>query len=80
MIFGASADTPEDLARFKQKFNLPYSFLSDPKGDVAKAFGFALRERSTVVIGKDGNIERYHIKVSPKTHVADVLAKLGQRD
>ena len=36
-VFGVSLDKPEDLERFKNEFNLPYTLLQDPNGQNAKA-------------------------------------------
>lgn len=77
MLFGASVDSPEALKAFKDKHNLGYSLLSDPKGTLAGTFGFAPRSRQTVVISKDGKVERIYSKAVPKEHPAEVLKNLG---
>ena len=59
-----------------QKFQLNYSFLSDPEGQVAGAFGFKPRERKTALIALDGTIQKVYEKVDTKTHALDVLREI----
>lgn len=75
-VLGVSRDTPEQLKTFKQAYGLPYHLLSDPDGQLAKALGVAPGARQTVVIGRDGRIERVFTQVAAKTHPADLLAEL----
>ena len=78
MVFGVSRDKPEAQAAFKQKHNLSYSLLSDPEGKLAGTFGFKPGERKTVVISKDGKVEKIYDKVAPKDHAAQVAGELGK--
>ena len=75
-LLGASRDTPEVQKAFKEKHNLPYTMASDPKGELAAAFGFKPGERKTAVIGKDGKLEKLYAQVAAATHAKDVLKDL----
>ena len=79
-VVGVSPDPPEDLARFREKDNLPFPLLSDADHRVAEAFGawgpkkLYGREmvgliRSTFVLGPDGEVERDYRNVRAKGHV-----------
>ena len=79
-VVGVSPDPPEDLARFREKDNLPFPLLSDADHGVAEAFGawgpkkLYGREmvgliRSTFVLGPDGEVERDYRNVRAKGHV-----------
>ena len=79
-VVGVSPDPPEDLARFREKDNLPFPLLSDADHRVAEAFGawgpkkLYGREmvgliRSTFVLGPDGEVVRDYRNVRAKGHV-----------
>jgi peroxiredoxin Q/BCP len=42
-IVGISGDAPQSLKYFQQAENLNFTLLSDPKGDIAKAYGVPVR-------------------------------------
>lgn len=86
-MVGISKDSPAALARWKAKLGLPYPLLSDEDRKVQQAFGVWKEktmygkkvlgtERTTVVLGPDGKVERIFPKVKVDGHVADVLASL----
>lgn len=80
-VFGASYDTPEDNAKFAEKYNLQFLLLSDSKKNLANAIGAAsaLRpwpKRISYLVGADGKILKAYPKVSPAEHAAEVLADL----
>ncbi len=81
--FTASRDSPEQNARFARSVRADYPILSDPKGDVARAYGVVdtlrpLPRRWTFFIGKDGKILHIDKDVQTATHAADVAAKLAE--
>ena len=78
-VLGASCDAPDAQMKFKKKFDMPISLLSDPKAELAAMFGFKPHERKTVVIDKDGKIEHIYTKVVPGEHIAEVLKNLGTK-
>jgi len=87
VVLGVSPDSPRELAKFKEKYALPFSLLADEEHTVADAYGVWVEkqmygktywgnERSTFVIGADGNVARVLRKVKPDEHADDVLASL----
>ena len=63
-VIGVSGDTVESHQKFKKEYDLNFTLLADPKGEIAKAFGVKLlasgdsvvTARWTFVIDKDGKI------------------------
>jgi peroxiredoxin Q/BCP len=87
MVVGVSPDTPERQKKFKEKYDLPFTLLSDPDKKLAKAFEVFKEknmygkkvmgiERSTFLIGPDGKIKRVFAKVKADGHAEEVLAVL----
>jgi peroxiredoxin Q/BCP len=86
VVLGVSADSVESHRRFREKYDLNFPLLADEDHRVAEAYGvwkeksmygrtFMGIERSTFLIGADGNVERAWRKVKPKGH-AEMLAEL----
>ena len=83
--------SPDDLAshrKFSEKYDLPFTLLSDVDGEVAEAYGvwkqkkmfgntFMGVQRSTFIIDEDGRIVHAFRKVKPKEHADQVLEALG---
>jgi peroxiredoxin Q/BCP len=89
VILGVSPDAPKAQAKFKQKFNLPFTLLCDTEHKVAEAYG-AWAEKSmygkkymgvarmTFVIDRDGRLKKIFPKVKPAGHAAEVMAALAK--
>lgn len=88
-ILGISPDSPKSHAKFKEKFNLPFSLLADEQHEVCELFGvwgpkkFMGREymgvaRTTFVIGADGMVKKIFENVKPADHSAEVLAAVRE--
>jgi thioredoxin-dependent peroxiredoxin len=86
-VVGVSKDVPAALARWKEKLGLPFPLLSDPDAAVQQAYGVWKEknmygkkvmgtERTTVVVGPDGKVERVWRKVKVDGHAAEVLGSL----
>lgn len=75
-VFGASRDTPEQLKKFREEYKLSYPLLSDPEGALAKTLGVPPGARQTVIVGKDGRLERVIATVAARTHPQDLLKEL----
>jgi peroxiredoxin Q/BCP len=86
-VLGVSRDPPEAQRRFKEKYALPFPLLSDEDAEVQKAWGVWKEksmygkkvmgtERTTVVVGPDGRVERIFPKVKVEGHVASLLDAL----
>jgi peroxiredoxin Q/BCP len=87
VILGVSPDKPATQAKFREKYKLPFSLLSDVDHKVAEAYDtwveksmygrtYMGMERSTFLIGKDGKIEKIFRKVKPEGHAEEVLQAL----
>ena len=87
MVLGVSPDGPGSHTRFREKYELPFTLLSDENSSVARAYGVRVLklfhgklrvgiERSTFVIDADGNLAKVMRRVKPDTHADDVLAAL----
>jgi len=87
VVLGVSPDDERSQVKFKEKFDLPFTLLADEEHQVAEAYGVWAEkkymgrtymgvERSTFVIGADGNVKKVMHKVKPDTHADDVLATL----
>jgi peroxiredoxin Q/BCP len=87
VIVGISPDKPAAQAKFKTKFELPFTLLADDEKTVAQAYGVWKEknmygkkvmgiERSTFLIGADGTIQKIFRKVKAQGHAAEVLAAL----
>ena len=88
-VWGVSPDGASSHKRFREKFDLPFTLLSDLDHDVATRYG-AWREkenygrkymgigRSTFLIGPDLRIARAWPAVKADGHAAAVLAALAE--
>ena len=83
-VVGVSPDKPAAQAKFKQKYELPFTLLADQEKAAAEAYGVWREKnmygkkvmgivRSTFVIGPDGKIEKIYGNVKAKGHAAQVL-------
>ena len=84
VILGVSPDSPKSHKKFKEKYNLPFTLLSDETHEVLEAYGvWGAKKmygkeymgvfRTTYVIDEDGNIVKVFEKVSPKGHSQAIL-------
>ena len=88
VVVGVSPDGEASHAKFKKKYDLPFTLLADDDHEVADAYGvwgeksYAGKtcmgvHRSTFVIDPDGNVARVFHDVKPAEHADQVLAALG---
>jgi peroxiredoxin Q/BCP len=73
-IVGVSRDSVESHQRFKQKFSIPFTLLSDTDSKLYKALG--VNARSTFLIDPDGEIVKVWPKVDVNVHAQEVLESL----
>jgi len=83
VVLGVSADKQAAQAKFKAKYDLPFTVLADPEHEAGKAYGVEklgsrYYERSTFVIGADGNVVKVMRKVKPDDHAERVLKALDE--
>jgi len=88
VVLGVSHDPPAALARFREKYGLGFTLLSDPGRQVAERYGvrvkasrlklpISLTERTTFVIGPDGVVEHVFRRVDPRQHGQLILEALA---
>jgi peroxiredoxin Q/BCP len=88
VILGVSRDGEESHRKFKEKYNLPFTLLSDPAHEVAEAYGVWAEKsmygrksmgivRSTFVIASDGTIARAMRGIKVPGHSDKVLEALA---
>ena len=84
-VLGISRDTPAAQAKFRAKYELPYTLLADVDEAVCNLFGVLKQknmygkkvwgiERTTYLIGPDGTLLHIFPKVKPEGHAEEVLA------
>ena len=87
VILGVSPDPSGRQAKFKEKYELPFTLLADVDKAAAESYGVWKEknmygkkvmgiERSTFLIGPDGKIKRVFAKVKADGHAEEVLAVL----
>ncbi|GAB7012495.1 thioredoxin-dependent thiol peroxidase [Halolamina salina] len=85
-VVGISDDPVDDLADFREKYDLPFDLLSDEDGEVSAAYGSYGEKnvfgnevmgvfRNTFVV-KDGEIVEVYEGVDPENHAEEILADL----
>lgn len=79
-IFGISSDDHDSHVRFKSKYNLPFTLLSDPGKKIRKLYdatGVLIPPRITYVIDSEGMIRHvYNSQLKPASHVDEVISAL----
>lgn len=84
VVFGISKDSAKNHAKFKNKYQLPFTLLVDAQGDVCEAYGvmnkkslfgktFLGIQRSTFLIDENGMIKAIWRKVKVPGHVEQIL-------
>jgi peroxiredoxin Q/BCP len=88
-VWGVSPDGASSHRKFREKFDLPFTLLSDVDHDVANRYGAWAEKtnygktymgivRSSYLIDPDGRIARAWPKVKADGHAAEVLSALEQ--
>lgn len=83
-VYGVSADSPESHQKFIQKYNLPFSLISDTEKNIIRAFDVWGKKqfmgkihegiiRTTFVIDENGVISDVITKVDVENHTEQVL-------
>lgn len=80
IVYGVSSDKPDTHAKFKAKYRLPFSLLSDTAGELRKLLGVPndlfglLPGRVTYIFNPDGRLmEVFKSQRSPERHVREAL-------
>ena len=83
-VVGISKDEPSDHEKFKAKYNLNFTLLSDPSGEIietygawgAKMFGRLGILRRTFIIDPEGIVQKVYGRVTPAGHGERVVGDL----
>jgi len=87
VVLGVSADSTGSHQKFKDKYDLPFTLLSDETKKMIKDYGvwkekslygkkYMGIERTTYVIDEKGRIEKIFNKVKVDGHIDEILAGL----
>ena len=87
-LLGMSPDPVKAQSKFAVKYGLPMQLLADEGHVVAEKYGVWIEksmygrkymgiDRTTFVIGPDGNLQRQFSKVKPDGHADEVLRAVG---
>lgn len=87
VVLGVSADSIDLHKKFKDKYDLPFTLLSDETKDVLKDYGvwkeksmygkkYMGIERTTYIIDEKGKIEKIFNKVSVNGHIEELLKEV----
>ena len=88
-VIGVSKDSVASHVKFAEKFNLPFTLLSDPELKAIEPYGVWQEKkmcgktcmgvvRTTFIIDENGMISHVMPKVKPDTNAAEILALLGK--
>ncbi|GAA4274376.1 peroxiredoxin [Aquimarina gracilis] len=83
-VIGISSDSIKSHTRFKNKYRLPFLFLSDHKNTLRKLFGVKaellglLPGRETFVIDKDGVVQLKFNSLNASKHLGKAIAKVKE--
>ena len=83
-VIGVSPDPLKSHVKFRDRYELPFTLLSDPEHEAAEAYGVWVEksmygrtymgvQRSTFVIGPDGVLSQVLYKVKARGHAASLL-------
>ncbi len=77
VVFGISNDSVESHEKFKEKYHLPFTLLSDPNKEVIELWNakgpLGLTKRISYLVDPDGIVVKNYPNVSPATHAQEVL-------
>jgi len=82
-ILGVSWDSLEKHASFSKKYNLPFTLLSDIKGDVTEAYraaGWFMPKRYTYIIDPKGEIVNVYKKFDISSHSENIIKFLREQE
>lgn len=87
VVLGVSKDSPKSHQKFKEKYHLNFSLLSDETKEVTQAYGawgeknfmgrkFSGTLRKTYLIDPQGEAKKIYEKVDPLIHAGQILTDL----
>ena len=86
-VIGISKDSVASHVKFAEKYDLPFTLLSDPDRQAIEAYGVWQEKkmcgkvcfgvvRTTFIIDENGNVAEIMDKVKPDTNAEEILARL----
>ncbi len=86
-VFGLSKDTPKSHKKFAEKYNLPFTLLSDETMATIEKYGAFVEKkmygkpvrgtlRISYLINPDGKIAKVYPTVDPANHALELLADI----
>ena len=89
VVIGVSKDSVASHVKFAQKYDLPFTLLSDPERQAIEPYGVWQEKkmcgkvsmgvvRTTFIIDENGMIEKVMPKVKPDTNAAEILDYLNK--
>ncbi len=86
-VFGVSKDTPKSHKKFTEKYNLPFTLLSDPTMEMMMKYGaFAEKKmygkvvrgtnRISYLVSPEGKIAKVYPEVDPANHALELLSDI----
>ena len=87
VVLGVSKDTPKSHKKFAEKYNLPFTLLSDPTMEMMEKYGSAVEKkmygkvvrgtnRITYIVDPEGKIAKAYEEVDPASHALQLLADI----
>jgi len=76
VVFGLSYDSPASHKKFAEKYDLPFTLLSDTEKSVAKLYnsnGLLMAKRNSFLINTDGKIFKIYKNVDVTSHTSNIL-------
>ncbi len=79
-VIGISGDSQKSHANFKEKYDLPFTLLSDKEKSILRKYRADTvgAKRKTYIIDPKGIVVREYTKVSPDTHARTLLDDLEE--
>jgi len=82
IVIGISTDTSDSHKAFAKNHQLPFTLVSDPKGEIAAKYGVPVENekgesyihRQSFVVGTDGTLKKIYRKVDVKVHAQEIAA------
>lgn len=83
-VLGVSKDTPNSHKKFAEKYNLPFTLLSDPTMEMMTKYGAFVQKtmygkpvrgtkRISYLINTEGKIAKVYPEVDPATHALELI-------
>ncbi len=90
VVLGVSPDSVESHKKFSEKYDLPFTLLSDDKKEVVQKYGvwkeksmygkkYMGVERTTFIIDEEGKIKKIFPKVKVDGHVDEIIKVLKEK-